>query len=116
MAKFKDFGSGIDTSTAEPISFKIYDEEFYCVPALQGKVLLGFVSASNSEDPSKQAKIIEDFFNYVLTEESETRFNALQETKDKIVSVELLGDIIAWVVEQYTDRPEEQPGDSSAGQ
>lgn len=109
MAKFKDFGSGEANVVTDPISFKIYEEEFHCVAALQGKTLLSFVSDSNSDDPAKQAQTIERFFNYVLTDESAERFNALQETKDKIVSVDTLGEIIGWVVEQYTDRPEEQP-------
>lgn len=109
MAKFKDFGSDLSAETPEPISFKIYEEEFNCVPALQGKTLLGFVASSKSEDPADQAQTIEKFFNYVLTDESLIRFNALQETKDKIISVDTLGEIISWVVEQYTDRPEEQP-------
>jgi len=109
MAKFKDFGSGSSDIVRDPISFKLYDEEFHCVSALQGKTLLSFVADSNSEDPVKQAKTIEKFFDYVLTDESVERFNALQETKDKIVSVDTLGEIIGWVVEQYTDRPEEQP-------
>lgn len=109
MAKFKDFGSGTTPVTTEVISFKIYDEEFNCLPALQGKVLLGFIAESGSSDPVVQSQIIEKFFDYVLTDESLERFNTLQTSKDKIVSVETLGEILSWVVEQYTDRPEEQP-------
>jgi hypothetical protein len=111
MTKFKDFGSGTNSASVEPISFKIHGEDFHCVPALQGKVLLGFVADSGSNDPGKQASVIENFFDYVLTDDSLVKFNDLQATKDKIVSVETLGDIIAWIVEQYTDRPEEQPED-----
>lgn len=109
MAKFKDFGSGTAPVATEVISFKIYDEEFNCLPALQGKVLLGFVAESASTDPIVQSQIIEKFFDYVLTDESLERFNTLLTSKDKIVSVETLGEILSWVVEQYTDRPEEQP-------
>lgn len=109
MSKFKDFGSGNITSEKETISFKLYDQEFFCLPELQGKVLLGFVASSGEADPAVQAKTIEDFFGYVLTEDSLVDFNSLTTSKDKIVSVETLSEIIAWVVEQYTDRPEEQP-------
>jgi hypothetical protein len=109
VSKFKDFGSTLPGVQSEPISFKIYDEEFHCTPALQGKVLLGFVADSTSKDPAVQASVIERFFKYVLTEESLERFDALQDTRDKIVSVDTLGEIVAWVVEQYTNRPEEQP-------
>lgn len=116
MSKFKDFGSGNLDAPKETISFKLYDREFFCLPELQGKVLLGFVANSSEEDPAVQAKTIESFFEYVLTEESLIEFNLLTTSKDKIVSVETLSEIIGWVVEQYTDRPEEQPEDSQAGQ
>jgi hypothetical protein len=103
--RFKDFGSGTDTATSEPISFMIHGEEFHCVPALQGKALLGFVAESQSADPATQAAVIEKFFDKVLLEESLARFTALQDSKDKIVSVETLSEILGWVVEQYTVRP-----------
>ena len=104
--RFKDFGSGsADTQIAEPIVFALHGEEFECVKALQGKTLLKFVADSQSADPALQASVIEKFFDQVLTDESSARFAVLQESKDKIVSVETLGEIISWVVEQYTDRP-----------
>jgi len=103
--RFKDFGSGLGNTSLEPITFMLHGEEFHCAPALQGKVLLGFVAESQSENSATQAAIIEKFFEKVLVEESLERFNALQESKDKIVSVDTLSEIISWVVEQYTDRP-----------
>lgn len=103
--RFKDFGSGTDTSVVEPISFMIHGEEFHCVSAIQGKVLLGFVAESQSNDPAVQAAVIEKFFDKILVEESLERFTALQESKDRIVSVETLSEILGWVVEQYTVRP-----------
>lgn len=116
MSKFKDFGSGTSSAEKETISFKLYGQEFSCLPELQGKVLLGFVASSTEEDPAAQAKAIEAFFEYVLTAESLIEFNLLTTSKDKIVSVETLSEIISWIVEQYTDRPEEQPEDSQPGQ
>lgn len=105
MTKFKDFGAGISAPESEPISFKLFDQEFHCVPALQGKVLLGFVADSSSADPAVQANIITKFFDFVLTDESLAAFNELQLDKEKIVSIDTLGEILSWVVEQYTDRP-----------
>jgi hypothetical protein len=116
MSKFKDFGSGDINAEKDSISFKLYDKEFFCLPALQGKVLLGFVANANETDPATQAQTIEKFFGYVLTDESLAEFDSLTTSKDKIVSVETLSEIIGWVVEQYTDRPEEQPEDSQTGQ
>jgi hypothetical protein len=106
MAKFKDFG-GNTAENAEPISFKIFDEEFHCIPQIQGKVLLNMVAGSNSDDPAASAGVITEFFDSVLKEESLKRFNLLVEDKDRIVSVETLSEIVGWLAEQYTNRPTE---------
>lgn len=109
MARFKDFGSNFDSAKKEDISFKLYEEEFFCIPAIQGKLLLSLVSESSSDDPVKSSGVIEKFFSHVLTDESLERFNILLESKEKIVSMETLAEITGWIVEQYSERPEEQP-------
>jgi hypothetical protein len=114
MSRFKDFGSK-KSENLEPLSFKLWDEEFTCVTELQGKVLLDMVANVTTEDnadPSAQAKAITDFFSTVLVDESEKRFNTLLTDKEKIVSVDTLGEIVGWLVEQYTNRPTERPQDS----
>lgn len=111
MAEIKDFGSNFVTEREAP-KFKLHNEEFECVKAVQGKVLLNLTTQVASEDPAKQAAMITDFFNYVLTDESYERFDALLESKDRIVTVEALGEIVGWITEQLTARPEAQPEDS----
>ena len=109
MGKFKDFGNvGIDEKL-EPISFKLNDEEFSCVKALPGKVLLEMVARSSSENPADQANMVTEFFSHALTDESLERFNALIEDKERVVSAETLGEITGWLVEQYGERPNPQP-------
>lgn len=108
MTRFKDFGATkID---AEPLSFKLHDEEFNCLPVVQGKVLLDLVAESNVDDPVKSAGIIDKFFAAVLTDESYARFEDLLHDKNRIVTVDTLADITGWLVEEYTNRPEGQPG------
>lgn len=109
MTRFKDFGKGTDVTATEPISFKLHDEEFWCKPALQGKVLLGLVAGTSSEDPAKAASTITDFFDYVLVEDSHKAFNSLLVDPDRIVSVETLSEIVSWLIEEYTERPNQQP-------
>lgn len=116
MAKFKDFGVGKSLEEKEPISFKLYDEEFFCVNHIQGKVLLDLIAKSNSEDSAVSAQILSEFFGHVLTDESNERFNQLVLDKNRVVSVETLSEIVGWLMGQYSDRPESQPEDSSAGQ
>ena len=111
MTKFKDFGAGTDTTTSEAITFQIHGETFECIKAVQGRVLLQLVADSGSNDPVVQSAIIDKFFSHVLVEESLERFNILLTDKYKIVTVETLGEITGWLIEQYSDRPEEQPED-----
>ena len=107
MARFKDFGGSVD-SNAEPVKFKLFNEEFICVKQLQGKVLLDLVAESGSEDPSKTAAVMTKFFKTVLLDESYERFDALLNDKEKIVPVETLAEITSWLIEEYSDRPTER--------
>lgn len=116
MAKFKDFGVGKAAEEREPVSFKLYDEEFFGVKNIQGKVLLDLISKSGTEDAAVSAQVMSDFFGYVLTDDSFKQFDALLHDKDKIVTVETLSEIVGWLISQYSDRPEEQPENSSTGQ
>jgi hypothetical protein len=109
-ARFKDFGS-TDTENSEPLSFKIHGEDFKCVPNIQGKTLMNLVASTEDMEtnPSKGMQAINGFFDAVLEDESLERFNLLLVDKKKIVSVETLSEIVGWLMEQYTNRPEEQP-------
>ena len=105
--RFKDFGSneGVETS---PLSFKLHNEEFHCVPAVQGKLMLQLAASAGDNDPAKAAGMIDSFFEQVLLAESYTRFSALL-ASEKIVPVETLANITAWLVEEYSGRPTERP-------
>jgi hypothetical protein len=53
--------------------------------------------------------MITDFFSSVLVEESLGRFNNLIVDKERVVTTETLAEITGWLVEQYGDRPNQQP-------
>ncbi len=106
MARFKSFGSPAADKT-EPITFELYEETFEAVPALQGKTLMGLISNASIDDAAQSAGMILTFFDKVLVPESLERFNALQESTEKIVPVETLAEIVGWLVEEYSGRPEE---------
>jgi hypothetical protein len=108
--RFKDFGAGSSLERSA-IKFKLHGEEFECVSEIQGKVLLDMVSRSQSDDPVVAAGVVTDFFNKVLTDESLERFDALIVDKERIVTMETLSDIVAWLIEEYTGRPNQQPED-----
>jgi hypothetical protein len=73
--------------------------------------MLDLVARSQSDDAAVQSETIIKFFEAVLEDESLSRFNSLIEDKNRVVSVETLGEIVAWLMEQYTNRPESQPED-----
>jgi len=113
--RFKDFGSGGETNK-EPLAFKLHGEDFNCRPSLQGKAILDMASNSNSTDPSDISKSLYGFFEKSLESESYTRFAALLDDPNKIVTVESLGEIAGWLVEQYSGRPQQGPEQSASGQ
>jgi len=114
--RFKDFGSGGEVNKT-PLSFKLHGEEFHCKSAVQGKALLDLIAGSAEDSGGLGvAKVINEFFGLCLIEESYKRFEALLENPDKIVTVETLGEITAWLVEEYSSRPTQQPEHSSSGQ
>ena len=115
MARFKDFGNGGAVSSDEPVVFKLYGEEFRCIANLQGKLLLELVSVS-ADDAVASTEMTFKFFDHVLTEESLTRFKALLDSKDKVVTLEAITDISAWLIEEYTNRPLPQSEASSTGE
>jgi hypothetical protein len=112
MARFKDFGNGGDSGTKEPISFKLWGEDFHCVPVIQGKLLLEIVSDSTSDDPAKSALVMDKFFTAVLKPESKKKFDELLSDQEKITTLETLSEIVGWLMEEYSDRPKEQSTDS----
>jgi len=112
--RFKDFGDG-GAINSEPLNFKLHGEDFACKPNLQGKALLDMASMSSSADPVVLAQGISLFFSKALQEESYTRFQALLDS-DKIVTIESLAEIAGWLVQEYSNRPNQGPEQSVTGQ
>lgn len=113
--RFKDFGTG-GAENKTPLSFKLHGEEFNCYPVIQGKVLLDIVANAEANEGAGAAKVITDFFKACMPEESYLRFDTLITNPDKIVTVETLAEITAWLVEEYSSRPTQQPEHSPSGQ
>lgn len=106
---YKDFGAGKALEEREPVKFTLHGEDFECVQHIQGKVLLDLIAKSSSDDSGVSAQVMSDFFGSVLTDESFKRFDALVHHKEKIVHVETLSEIVAWLIGEYGDRPNQQP-------
>ena len=109
MTRFKDFGGSDTDANTEPLEFKLYNETFYAVPEIQGAVLLDFIKKSGSEDVAVSATVLIGIIKDVLLDESLVRFEALINSKDRIVKVDKLGEIAGWLIEEYSGVPEGQP-------
>jgi hypothetical protein len=109
--KFKDFGSE-ELKDFPEVKFKLYNEEFFCKKAIPGKLLLEVAGNIDDESPASADKVISQFFEVSLEEESFERFDKLIKDPERIVTVETLGEIVGWLVEQYSGRPTKESSDS----
>lgn len=109
MTRHKDFGTGSSEISKDPVTFKLYGEEFSCRPAVQGKFFMDLAKLTASENELESVEAINLFFSKIMEDSELERFNKLLDDPEKIVSIETLGDIVSWLMEVYTDRPNQQP-------
>jgi hypothetical protein len=92
----------------EPITFDLYDEDFSAYPEVQGVQLLEFSKKISSESQTVVTGALLEFFEQVLYPESYERLVELWNDPKRIVPIETISDIVAYLVEEYTDRPTPQ--------
>jgi hypothetical protein len=115
VARHKSFGSPVLQSD-EPLTFDLYDQQFRCAPAMQGRVLIEFIARSASGDPAAGAQAVLDFFDTAVIAADRERFKEMLEGEEYIVPMSTLTDIMDWMVEEYTGRPTEPPSPSQPGE
>lgn len=93
----------------EPISFELNGEVFQCRPEVPGTLLLEYAAMAGQNDGAVAAKVILDFFQAVMEDEEHARFRKFTDSVDTVVDVATLGDILGWLVEQYSARPTKPP-------
>lgn len=113
--KFKDFGKTLTLDEYPPITFALNGEEFTCRSAMPGTMLLDFVRRADSDQGGMAADAVIDFLSKSLEEGDAERFQTMINDPDVIVQVETLGEIVGWLVEQYTARPTKARTRSSNG-
>lgn len=85
------------TKTEEPITFDVDGEEFEAIAAdrLPAGALATYFQYINE---GNLFKAHDSFFETVLTEESYKRFNDRLNSKENPITVQVLGDIAAWLL------------------
>jgi hypothetical protein len=116
MARTKKFAGGTKLSDFEPLDFELNGVKFDCKPAIQGSVLLEFVRDADGDSGGDSAKALYSFLSSAMAEEEYNRLQTVLHDPDIIIDIELIGEIVAWLVEEYSARPTTQPEVSSTGQ
>lgn len=110
-----DFGTPNKLSDYSSVTFSIAGIEFVCKAAIQGKVLLDFITEADSNDGGRAASAMRQFFESVMEPESYKKFLDLIENSEYIFDMEELTKITTWLVEQYSARPKDLSRPSSNG-
>lgn len=112
--RHKDFGSDSTIEEYEPITFALSGEVFACRAAIPGAAILRFARTANSGDGSGSAEAVYMFFERVMEPEEYARFDEFINDSDRVIRIEKLGEIVEWLVGEYTERPTQQPASSSS--
>ena len=100
----------------EPLTFDLGGEEFTCYPEVQGKMILDIMKIAAEGDEETRgvmmAVSVLDFFEKVMPPEEYERLEKLMEDPKRIVELDVLSEIMSWLIEEYTDRPTEPSSDS----
>lgn len=73
------------------------------------------ISTDDAERSNRALKILDDFFELVLVDESIDRFKKKMQDKKSGVQLDDIMDIFHWLIERYGLRPTESPSPSSTG-
>lgn len=114
----RSFIPDAETAEREPVTFDIggyrqstkeqWKETFTCLPEAPSGVLDDLATSSLLDDKGRRvfnAPSLLAFFEGVLVEEDVARFRAITHDKDRIVTLDLLGDVMMYVAEEITGRP-----------
>lgn len=103
MRKFSSSRKGV------PISFELDGVEFHCRPDIPGTLMLEYAEMMGSDNVSISARVILDFFKAAMEDEEHARFRKFADSVDNPVTIETLGDIVAYLLGEYADRPTPPP-------
>ena len=94
-------------SDEDAVETKEQIETFHAVPEVPGKWLLE-IGASLAGDDGERSHAINNFLNRVIVNEEKVHWDAVLQDTENIVDIDLLGDIVNWLMEEYGENPTEQ--------
>lgn len=103
--KIKSFTSTAEKVVAEPIPFELEGETFEAYGQVPGAVLLDFIAASTQEESSGTAGAILGYLKSSLDKENFKRFDKLTRDPEKAIPLQVLADIVGYLIEERSSRP-----------
>lgn len=95
-----------------------WEETFAILPAVPHAALSALTSLVTTDNRGRaraNASAINAFFTQTLTNESADRYMALVNDNDRIVTTNMLADVINWIVEETSARPTQRQSGLSGG-
>lgn len=103
----KSFTSTKEKEVIEPIQFELEGETFEAYGQVPGAVLLDFIAESSREDSVGSAGAILGYLKSSMNKENYKRFDKLTRDPEKVIQLQVLADIVSYLVEERTNRPTE---------
>ena len=102
--RYKDFGSN---PKKDPVEFSVNGQDFVAHAEIPGKVLIELAKRARSEDPTEAFEVMIELFEVALEAESLERFEDLMDNVEEPLTMDQIADITAFLIEEYSARPEE---------
>lgn len=101
----KSFTSSKEKVKLEPIPFELEGESFEAYGQVPGAVLLDFIAASSQDDSTGTAGAITGYLKSSMDKENFKRFDKLTRDPEVVIELQVLADIVAYLIEERTNRP-----------
>lgn len=103
--RFRNFGEAVRASDLPPLEFELCGRLYHCAPAMNSKKLMGFVKRADDAGGSSAGDVIHDFIHEVILSEDREAWDALMDSDDYIIDIQLVSDVVSWLIENYSNRP-----------
>jgi len=102
----KSFTSSVKKTKAPRLSFELLGETFEAYGSIPGAVLLDFIGSSD-DNSSSTARGIGDYLKAALPKDEYVRFNEFVRDPENDIELEVLSEIVSFLIEEQTSRPTE---------
>lgn len=105
----KDFDAAAREASGESLTFTLGGEQFTTTPELPALPMLKLAAAADKEG-AEGAVAFYEFVQSMLVPEDVARFEAMA-SRERL-GMEMLSDVVKWLIAEMTGRPTRRPSDS----